>query len=419
MDMRGLFFVPQTYISNTAREVLVMRKKSWVLWVLLITAFAFMTGGGGCGGSSGGGSGFAGGNGTSADPWQVSTPVQLANVGNHLDGHFVLTSDIDLASENWEPIGVFVSASSDPADAETPNSELAFTGVFDGGGRTISNVKIDNPTGAAVGLFGCVAGEGSVSNLTVKDANVKGGTLVAAVVGYGAGNAVENVALIGNNRIEGGGIGQGMVGGIVGGGFCDITDCEAEAEIFLNVSNEGVVGILAGGMETSNIIGCSAKGTVTVTGNNNFGIGGLVGCAQESQTVQNCTSEVVMTITGDGNALIGGLAGFAGMSDGTDKTRISGCAANADITATGLGNKRIGGIVGGGFYMSMYSAFFPVPSAVQIQNCTTSGNITGGDIVGSIIGYAYDNSNIISCTSTITGAMYQIGSVDPGELNNL
>jgi hypothetical protein len=395
-----------------------MRKKSWVLWVLLIAAFAFMSGGGGCGDSSRGVSEFAGGSGTSTDPWQVSTSVQLASVRNHLDGHFVLTSDIDLASENWEPIGAFVPASDDPQD-ETPNRELAFTGVFDGGGRTISNVKIDNPTGAAVGLFGCVAGEGSISNLTVKDANVKGGTLVAAVVGYAAGSAVENVALIGNNRIEGGGMMQGMVGGIVGGGFCDIIDCKTEAEIILNVSNEGVVGILAGGMETSNIIGCSAKGTVTVKGDNNFGIGGLVGSAQDSQTVQNCTSDVAMTITGKGNALIGGLAGFAGKHDGSEHTLISDCSAKADITAAGSDNKRIGGIVGGGFYVSAYKDYFPAPGAVQIENCKTSGNVTGGDIVGSIIGYAYDNSIVNSCTSTMIGPANQIGSSGTDELNNL
>jgi hypothetical protein len=345
-------------------------------------------------------------------------------VKNHLDSHFVLTSDIDLASdEDLEPIGVFVPASGDPLD-ETPDMERAFTGVFDGGGHTISNVTIDSPAGAGVGLFGCVAGEGSVSNLTVENANVRGGALVAAVVGYGAGSAVENVALIGSNRIEGGGLTgatRGMVGGIVGGGFCDIIGCKAEADIILNYSYEGVVGILAGGMEEGDITDCSAKGTVTVTGNGNFGIGGLVGSAQLSEAVRNCTSDVVMTITGDGNTLIGGLAGFAGKHDSGGYTPISDCSAKADITITGSDNKRIGGIVGGGFYMSVYSAYYPEPSAIQIQNCTTSGSITGGgDIVGSIIGYAYSNSTVDNtCTSTMTGPTNLIGSADTNKLSDL
>ncbi|MDR1579636.1 MAG: hypothetical protein LBS35_04715 [Synergistaceae bacterium] len=394
-----------------------MRKKIGILWVLLIAAFVFMSGG--CGGGS---SDFAGGSGTSDDPWQITTPVQLANVKKDLDAHFVLTGDIDLAAENWAPIGDFVPASDNPGD-ETPDMELAFTGVFDGGGRTISNVTIDNSAGAAIGLFGCVAGDGVVSNLTVKDADVKGGALVAAVVGYGAGKAVENVHLVGDNRIEGGGLtegtARGMVGGIVGGGFCDIIDCSAEAEIILDVSSEGVVGVLAGGMEDSDIIGCSAKGTVTVTGNNNFGIGGLVGSAQESDTVQNCTSDVVMKITGNGNDLIGGLAGFAGKEGDSEYTLISECEAKASITMTGSDNKRIGGIVGGGFYVNMYSTYFPKPCAIQIKDCETSGSIAGGSYVGSIIGYAYNNSTVTNCTSTaMSGPSNQIGSSDPNDLSN-
>jgi hypothetical protein len=117
--------------------------------------------------------------------------------------------------------------------------------------------------------------------------------------------------------------------------------------------------------------------------------------------------------------LVGGLVGFAGKHGESEYTLISGCLVNADITATGLNNKRIGGIVGGGFYMSMYSGYFPKPGAVQIQNCATFGSITGGDIVGSIIGYAYDNSSVNSCASIMTGPANQIGSADTGELSNL
>jgi hypothetical protein len=225
--------------------------------------------------------------------------------------------------------------------------------------------------------------------------------------------------LIGNNRIEGGGMEHGMVGGIVGGGNCDIIDCEAEAEIILNASDEGVVGILAGAMETSNITGCSAKGKVTVSGDNNYGIGGLVGSAQESPTIKNRRSDVVMTITGDENVLIGGLAGFAGKHNDGEHTLISDCLTKAEITVSGTNNKPIGGIVGGGFYRPMYKEYYPTPGAVKIQNCETNGNITGGSIVGSIIGYAYDNSRVDSCKSTMTEPTNQIGSVDLNELANL
>jgi hypothetical protein len=397
-----------------------MGKRNLKAWVFLLM-MAFVLTSGGCGGSSGGGANFAGGSGTSADPWQIATAEQLDEVHNHLGGHFVLTSDIDLASyDNWEPIGVFVPASEKEEDAETPAMELAFTGVFNGGGHTISNVTINAPEGAGVGLFGCVAGDtGSVLNLSVSNANVTGIMLVGGVVGYGAGSTVKNVQLKGSGNSIAGYV---MVGGIVGGGFCDIIDCKAEATVELVGDSSPdnplqCVGVLAGGMETSDIMGSSAKGSVIVKGKGIGGIGGLAGCAHESSNVLDCESDVVMTV-GENSAMIGGLIGYAGKSEG-EPTLISGCAVNAVITAPDSA-ERIGGIVGGGAYWNIdeYKEIYPEPTAIKITNCGTSGriDISGGGTVstaGTIIGYAYNNSSVAGSESDMTvngAASKQIGA---------
>ena len=47
-----------------------------------------------------------------------------------------------------------------PEDEETPNTALAFKGAFDGNGQTLSTIKIDATDKNAVGLFGCLIGEG-------------------------------------------------------------------------------------------------------------------------------------------------------------------------------------------------------------------------------------------------------------------
>jgi hypothetical protein len=386
--------------------------KAWVF--LLLMAFVFTSGG--CGGSSGGSaSDFAGGSGTSADPWRIATAGQLDEVRNHLDGHFVLTNDIDLSSySNWTPIGAYVPASEE--DIETPVMELAFTGVFDGGGHTISNVTVSAPEGAGIGLFGCIAGDtGSVSNLTVENANVTGMMLVAGVVGYGAGSSVKNVRLAGSdNNIVGG----AMVGGIVGGGFCNIIDCEAQTNVELLGDSTQCVGVLAGGMETCDIAGSSAKGNVIVKGKGNGGIGGLAGCAHESPNVRDCTSDVVITV-GEDNMMIGGLLGYAGISGGSEQTLISDCNVSAVINAPESA-ERIGGIVGGGAYWNIaeYKEMYPEPTAIKITNCNTSGGIDingGGSIstAGTIIGYAYNNSSAEGCTSDMKvngAAAKQIGA---------
>jgi hypothetical protein len=366
---------------------------------------------GGCGGSSDDRvSEFAGGDGTSADPWQIATVDQLEEVRNHLDGHFVLRSDIDLVSfENWTPIGAFVPISEAPEDEETPVMELTFSGVFDGGGHTISNLTIDDPEGTAVGLFGCVAGTGSVSNLTVANANVQGQMLVAGVIGYGRGSSVENVKLIGNNTIKG----SFLVGGIVGGGFCDLIGCEAQANVTLLGDGAQGGGVLAGGMETSDIVDCSATGSITATGAGNIGVGGLAACAMDSERVLRCKSDVTITV-GEGNILIGGLLGYAGRSDGAEDsaTLVSDCSGKAVINAP-VTAERIGGIVGGGFFVQAYREFRPEPGAIRVTNCQTSGAINGGSIAGAILGYAYDNSSLEGCTSVMTvdgAAGEQIGA---------
>ena len=91
---------------------------------------------------SGGESGFSGGSGTAENPWRIGTAAQLNNVRNHLKAHFILAADIDMSKyESWEPIGKFAGTAEDP---DMPDPSVAFTGTFNGGGHTISNLKIND-----------------------------------------------------------------------------------------------------------------------------------------------------------------------------------------------------------------------------------------------------------------------------------
>ncbi|WP_444659070.1 GLUG motif-containing protein [Caproiciproducens sp. R2] len=112
-----------------------------------------------------------------------------------------------------------------------------------------------------VGLFGCVAGEnGSVTDLVAENVKVSSNMLVGGVIGYGVSKKpVENITLQGTNSVAG----NFLVGGIVGGGFCDIKNCKANADVTLNGDNAQGIGVLAGGMEESSIVSCSATGSVT------------------------------------------------------------------------------------------------------------------------------------------------------------
>ncbi|WP_435101165.1 chitobiase/beta-hexosaminidase C-terminal domain-containing protein [Arhodomonas sp. AD133] len=137
--------------------------------------------------------GFAGGDGSAADPWRIATPEQLNHVrtyvGNaHAGRHFRLVNDIDLAAylapggagyaqwgdAGWRPIG----------DSGTS----AFAGVFDGNGHVISGLVIDRPSRDHAGLFGAVSGE--ITDVGIASATLtarsRAGALAGTIAGTGA-----------------------------------------------------------------------------------------------------------------------------------------------------------------------------------------------------------------------------------------
>ena len=78
--------------------------------------------------------------------------AQMVNSGNDFyEKTVTLTQDISLSGE-WTPIG---------------NSK-SFSGVFDGGGHTISGMTITQINNRYLGLFGCTEPSATIKNLNVK-----------------------------------------------------------------------------------------------------------------------------------------------------------------------------------------------------------------------------------------------------------
>lgn len=376
------------------------------------------------------GVGFAGGSGTAADPYQIADASQLEGVRNDLTAHYTLIADIDLSGyESWTPIGDFAGTEEDP---DMPDPSVAFTGTFDGDNHTISNLTIaDSETVRGLGLFGCTAGAAVIQNLVVENASVASqGQGVSAVIGMALqmnDGAVKNITLRGDNVISG----TGMVGGIVGGGYCGIEDCTAEADIIMTGSfAEGSgqsAGILAGGMSDAGM-GCTISGCVVNGGSvtvyakddgETGAIGGLTGCATDYDAIANCAVENISIHVPDGAVMVGGLIGMGGKGTEGDYatapkgfTLIDNCEVS-NVTIEAEGASRVGGIAGSGFYLDveLYKLFYPVPAAMQIVNCKASGSIAGGELVGSILGYAFHNSVVTACEAEM-GGLHQIGAMD-------
>jgi len=149
-------------------------------------------------------SSYESGNGTPEDPYEIATAQQLArlsqetNAGRvypgqyfYLSNHILLNNadDLDSYVKN-NPFHIFNHLSSSETDYDidfwTPigTEEHPFTANFDGKGYTIFGLLVDDLENDYSGLFGLMV-EGSISNLSCRNAQVRGtgnvGCLVACI----------------------------------------------------------------------------------------------------------------------------------------------------------------------------------------------------------------------------------------------
>ena len=140
---------------------------------------------------------FESGLGTSANPYQISTPEQLDRVRDNLSASYILMQDIDMTTylasggagyaqwgdSGWKPIGGY------------PNG---FTGNFNGAGHTINGIWINRGAESFVGLFGCA--NGSIENIGIKidsDKSIKGTYEVGGLVGFQYWGSITNSYVFG------------------------------------------------------------------------------------------------------------------------------------------------------------------------------------------------------------------------------
>ncbi len=331
---------------------------------------------------------FAGGAGTAEDPWQIATAEQMDHIRDDLTAHYVLTDDIDLSScGNWMPIGTFQPLSDAPEDAEIPHPDYAFTGTFDGGGHTISNLMVSSEAPMGAGLFGCASGteKGAafIGHFTLKHVNVTGLYLVGGAVGLQFMNCpVSDVHLVGDNALTG----MQGIGGIVGTGFDLISDCSATADISVLGDEAACAGLIAGGTTMSSIRNCEvAGGSITAEGNATWGFGALCGAPWGAAEITDCKVRgTVITVSGENNRLVGGLIGFGGTYDPTAPAQISGCTVEEVSIIVSETTDSVGGLIGAGKEMMEGS---DVMSSFVVSGCTVSGSITGGgDHVDTVVG---------------------------------
>lgn len=347
---------------------------------------------------------YAGGTGTQADPYQIATPEALAKLAADTNSgdpnkapdnsdYFLLTADIDLGGKLWQPIGRHLGG----------NSFAAFSGHFDGGGKTISNMTVRTDTTDASGLFGKIVAasdEYVVRSLTLKGADIvstaqSGSGIDNATVASGvlAGSASPmlsaSVVLDGCKVVDSTVTGTVMTGGLLGD--CNYGKITNSSVTGTTVTGGGYTGGLTGNAFASEITACTVD-TLTLKGA--WSVGGFTGCAY-SGSLTGCEVKNADVTATDWNA--GGFAGYVGAFDGT--MALKDCKTQMTIHSTvAKYEPRVGGFAGF------------IEACSDISNCTSLGKITSDRADGKTVG-AFAGK--ISADLPISGCCYDDRS-NPG-----
>ena len=260
-----------------------------------------------------------------------------------------LMQDIDLSAVTWQPIG--------------NSSPMAYTGVFDGNGKTVT-LAISG-TANYSGLFGYVDG-GTVKNLAVAG-SVSGGQYTAGIVANAQGAAVIENCVNGANVT-----GTYHVGGIVG-------------------SNSG----------TGEISRCANSGTITAISTSalsTYGVGGIVGYVSAGATIDQCSNSGAVN---GGIMNVGGVVGYLNnASAAVTNSYNTGSATSTSTSATA----RTGGLIG-----------TSNKAACTVQNIYNAGTITGNGTspnTAGVIGYAADSTNVSNNYYLNTTATKGLGNAE-------
>ena len=264
--------------------------------------------------------GFAEGDGTQDNPFQIETAAQLAyfaktvNEGEaYLYKYIVLTADIDLANKEWTPIG---------------NHSNPFKGNFNGNNHTVTGMQISGELDR-VGLFGeCIKFnvDSAIKNITVKDSVICGINFVGAIVGYAEEINIENCRSIGNTIN-----GKTDVGGICGkiGGYSvgKVSQCYNSSKVTGRVRVGGIAGM--GGIAEN----CLNTGEIMIINKAHKSAGGgIFGIFDDTTASASITACVNLGKVSGGES----FGGIVGSTDSKSTGHISNCYYNMDAITGGF-----------------------------------------------------------------------------------
>lgn len=185
--------------------------------------------------------------------------------GTYRDYTITLSANLDLSGHYWIPIGTI---------------KYPFTGTFNGGGHTISNLEVwvkqqkDNEldpgtdvtyTGNVAGLFGQIGTGGIVKDVTISGSyigiqNPTASCYIGGIAGINNGTIIgcANAALVTGNESG------ACMGGIAGDNSGTIQNCYNLGNVYTSKTDNFIGGLV--GNNSRNVKNCFMRCTVTVGG---------------------------------------------------------------------------------------------------------------------------------------------------------
>ena len=379
---------------------------------------------------------FGSGDGSEGHPYTICAPEHLLNIdpiaddseddseddsanAQALDAYFELHQDVDLDGATINVIG----------RGHWDDNDLmeAFSGHFNGMGRTLSNFVIESGSANRIGLFGALDEDGAIVDLHLTDATVTGADSTGGLVGHNAGTiddssvsgsiagvvrvgglvgfnlgivrhstaavdvqGVERVGGLVGYSSTGGSVsdsavqestvdGEERVGGLVGYSFGAIDDSVVQQSALTGTDHVGgLVGRNDAGIQNSKVIDVQVEGT-------SDRVGGLVGYSVSSGVITDCETDEDVDVTGADS-----VGGLVGRNNGT----IQSCRSGASVD----GNNRVGGLVGHG-------------DSGAVESSHAIGAVKGNQFVGGLVG---ENESLISTSSAagpVEGSTEVIGGL--------
>ena len=291
------------------------------------------------------------GQGTEQSPWLLKNQEDLNYLYKKVaDGYafagmyFAFANDISLTAD-WKPIGVTKDGG---VDTKKGTNILPFSGTLDGRNYTVRIAEGGKP------LFNIVR-EATIKNLKIFGTKIDGFGLIERYdVDYG----------------DDGNYNTGCPATV------DIDNCHILTGS--NIRNSGFIGGYASGVNFVNISNCTVASGVTIGyGMDEYYASGFPATTGSfagdfNGNMTNCSSAATVM----GRKSVGGLVGRKGQSMGP--CVIKNCSFTGKVVSEG----NAGGILGSGYNDSTA----PNSPCVTIEDCKCSGDITGKDWVGGILG---------------------------------